>query len=103
MIPDGAIVRVRDLWPECHGPAHVRTPHYLRGRTGTVVRHLGHFPSPEDIAFGRSAPLLPLYHVAFRSGAVWNQPPGSDTLLVEIYGPWLEAASTEAAPPEPTP
>jgi len=103
MIPDGATVRVRDLWPARAGPVHVRTPHYLRGRTGTVLRHLGDFPNPEDTAFNRPAPLLPLYHVAFRSEAVWNQPPGDDTLLAEIYGPWLEATPLEATPLQATP
>ena len=34
----GASVRVRDDWPETRGPAHIRTPHYLRGMHGTVVR-----------------------------------------------------------------
>ena len=46
---------VRDDWPEARGPAHIRTPHYLRGRNGTVVRRLGAFPNPEDLAFGRPA------------------------------------------------
>ena len=36
-----------------------------RRSTGTVVRHLGDFPNPEDLAFARPAPTLPLYHVAF--------------------------------------
>ena len=90
MIAAGTAVRVRDAWPELDGPAHVRTPHYLRGRTGTVLRCLGAFPNPEDIAFNRPAPVLPLYHVCFDFKAVWGDP-GPDTLLVEIYGPWLEA------------
>ncbi len=51
----GAAVRVRDDWPEARGPVHIRTPHYLRGRPGTVVRHLGDFPNPEDLAFARPA------------------------------------------------
>ena len=33
----GQIVRVRDDWPEARGPVHIRTPHYLRGHTGTVL------------------------------------------------------------------
>ena len=58
------------------GPCHIRTPHYLRGRSGTVVRHLGDFPNPEDLAFARPAPRLPLYHVAFepaRDLAGWRR------------------------------
>lgn len=89
MIPVGATVRVRDAWPELDGPVHIRTPHYLRGRTGTVLRHLGDFANPEDIAFNRPAPLLPLFHVGFGLADLWGRE-GGDTLLVEIYGPWLE-------------
>lgn len=90
MIAPGARVRVRDAWPELDGPAHVRTPHYLRGRTGTVLRHLGDFPDPGALAFDRPAPLLPLYHVRFGLAELWGEP-GPDTLLAEIAGPWLEA------------
>ena len=89
MITGGAVVRVRDAWPERHGPVHVRTPHYLRGCRGTVLRHLGDFPDPGELAFNRPAPLLALYHVEFSFGDVWGEP-GSDRLLVEIYGSWLE-------------
>ncbi len=84
----GTAVTVRDDWPEARGPAHVRTPHYLRGRSGTVVRHLGDFPNPEDLAFGRPAARLPLYHVAFAAKALWPGAPASD-LLVEVFEPWL--------------
>ncbi len=55
-LPPGSRVRVRADWPEAAGPVHVRTPHYLRGRTGELVRHLGDFPNPEDLAFARPAP-----------------------------------------------
>ena len=89
MIAPGATVRVRDAWPELDGPAHVRTPHYLRGRVGTVLRWLGAFPNPGDVAFNRPAPILPLYHVQFSFAEVWGDPE-PDTLLVEIYGSWLE-------------
>ncbi len=85
----GTAVRVRDSWPEAEGPAHIRTPHYLRGRNGTVMRLLGSFPNPEDIAFARPAPLRELYHVAFRPAELWPGG-GGDELLVEIYEHWLE-------------
>ena len=88
MIAPGTCVRVRDDWPETRGPCHIRTPHYLRGRPGTVVRHLGDFPNPEDIAFERPAAVLPLYHVRFAQAAIWGE--GGDDLLVEIFEPWLE-------------
>ncbi len=88
----GETVRVRDDWPETRAPCHIRTPHYLRGRTGTVVRHLGDYPNPEDLAFARPAATTPLYHVAFAQPAIWNQGQAGDELLVEIYEHWLETA-----------
>ena len=87
----GAPVRVRDLWPERDGPVHIRTPHYLRGRPGTVVRHLGAFRNPEDLAFARPAPTLALYHVAFEPRSIWPDA-GGDEIVVELYEHWLEAA-----------
>jgi hypothetical protein len=88
----GAPIRVRDDWPEARGPVHIRTPHYLRGKSGTVVRQLGAFANPEDLAFARPAAILPLYHVAFAQDALWPEGLGSDVLLVELYEPWLEPA-----------
>lgn len=85
----GTPVQVRDAWPEANGPVHVRTPHYVRGRQGTIVRHLGDFPDPGDIAFERPPAIRSLYHVAFPFRELW--PDGSgDELVVEIYEHWLE-------------
>ena len=76
----GARVRVRNDWPETRGPVHIRTPHYLRGKPGTVVRQLGAFPNPEDLAFARPAASLPLYHVAFDAArGVAGRPGGRRT------------------------
>ena len=92
MFAPGAPVRVKDDWPEARGPVHIRTPHYLRGRRGTVVRLLGAFPNPEDLAFARPAEERALYHVAFGLGDLWDDAVGSDELVVELYENWLEAA-----------
>ena len=89
---DGMPVRVRASWPEAHGPVHIRTPHYLRGVAGRVVRCLGAFPNPEDLAFGRPAAVIPLYHVAFDPVAVWPEGARQDELLVEIFEHWLEVS-----------
>ena len=86
----GQRIRVKDDWPETRGPCHIRTPHYLRGETGTVLRHLGDFPNPEDLAFARPAAVLPLYHVAFGQPALWRQGTPGDELIVELFEPWLE-------------
>ena len=85
----GSSVRVKDDWPETRGPVHIRTPYYVRGQAGTVVRHLGDFPNPEDLAFGRPAERRPLYHVRFSQDAVWHANHPGDELLVEIFEHWL--------------
>ena len=90
MLAPGALVRVRNDWPETRGPCHIRTPYYLRGETGTVVKHLGDFPNPEDLAFARPAAKLPLYHVRFDQPALWQQGSTGDEVVVEIYASWLE-------------
>lgn len=87
----GEAVRVRNDWPERRGPCHVRTPHYLRGARGDIVRHLGDFANPEDLAFARPAAVVPLYHVRFDAAAIWPDATGED-LLVEIFQHWLEPA-----------
>jgi nitrile hydratase subunit beta len=97
--PPGSRVRVRDDWPERRGPCHIRTPHYLRGRTGTVERVLGRFPNPEDLAFARPAPKRALYHVLFEQPPIWDEGRAGDEVLVEIFEHWLEPAE---APKEAT-
>jgi hypothetical protein len=91
VIAPGTRVRVRDDWPETRGPCHIRTPHYVRGERGTVLRHLGDFANPEDLAFGRAAPRLPLYHVRFARSDLWDGGgPAADDILIEIFEPWLD-------------
>lgn len=92
MYAAGTAVRVKDDWPETRGPVHIRTPHYVRGQRGTVVRHLGDFPNPEDLALARPAEKRSLYHVAFPMDALWTGQKTPDELLIEIYEHWLEAA-----------
>ena len=92
MFAPGARVRVKNDWPETRGPCHIRTPHYLRGTEGFVVRHLGYFPNPEDLAFARPAARLPLYHVRFDQPALWSHGQAGDEVVVEIFAHWLEAA-----------
>lgn len=88
----GTSVRVKDDWPETRGPVHIRTPHYLRGQHGTVVRQLGTFANPEDLAFARPAEQRALYHVRFDQPAVWQEGRAGDQLLVEVFEHWLEPA-----------
>ncbi len=85
----GDVVLVRNDWPETRGTAHIRTPHYVRGRRGRVVSRLGAFPNPEELAFARPAPLRALYHVSFAMRELW--PEGAeDEVVVELFEHWLE-------------
>src|SRR3546814_19410939 len=64
----GTTVTVRRAYP----PGHVRTPFYIRGKTGVVEQCVGSFHNPEELAYGRSGePALPLYRVRFRQTEVW--------------------------------
>jgi len=92
MFATGQTVRVKDDWPETRGPVHIRTPHYVRGMRGTVVRQLGAFANPEDLAFARPASVRPLYHVRFDQPAIWQEGQPGDQVQVEIFEHWLEPA-----------
>lgn len=85
----GARVRVRRADP----PGHLRTPWYVRGRSGEVERICGAFANPEELAYNRPGlPAEPLYRVRFRQRELWPDYQGAaqDTVEVEIYQHWLE-------------
>jgi hypothetical protein len=86
----GDAVTVKDDWPESRGPAHIRTPHYLRGHKGQIVRYLGDHPNPEDLAFARPAEDRRLYHVAFPMNELWPEYRNGDEIVVELYEHWLD-------------
>ncbi|HWH78844.1 MAG TPA: SH3-like domain-containing protein [Candidatus Binatus sp.] len=73
-------------------PGHLRTPWYIRGKSGWIERVYGDFLNPESLAFGRDGlPKKTLYLVAFRSADVFENCKGSnDKVLVDIYDHWLE-------------
>ena len=76
---------------------HIRTPYYIRGKTGVVAAMVGEFPNPEDLATGgEGEPRQPLYRVRFSQRDAWPDYPGpaSDTLDVEIYEHWLDAVES---------
>ena len=88
----GDRVRVR----LAHPPGHIRTPYYIRGKSGVVERICGTFRNPEELAFGRNdTPKAALYRVRFRQTEVWPDygEGAGDTVDVEIYEHWLEAAA----------
>ncbi|MBY0337744.1 MAG: nitrile hydratase subunit beta [Acetobacteraceae bacterium] len=86
----GSRIRVKDDRPEHLVRIHIRTPHYVRGRSGTVQRVLGAFPNPEALAFNRPAEPRVLYHVLFDQPPVWDEGQAGDTLLIELFEHWLE-------------
>ena len=81
-------VRVKTIMP----PGHVRTPAYLRGKTGVIERALGPFSNPEQLAYALPAKKQPLYRVRFTMAELWGTAAEhpTDTLDAEIYGHWLE-------------
>jgi nitrile hydratase subunit beta len=92
----GDRIRVR---PESK-PGHVRTPGYLKGKTGRIESVLGEFRNPESLAYGGSGlPERPLYKVSFRQAHLWEDYPGSsdDELCADVYEHWLEPIPEKAA------
>ena len=85
------LVRVRTMMP----PGHVRTPAYLRGKTGKIERLLGPSNNPEQLAYRQPANQYLLYRVRFTMAEIWGdaaeQP--TDTLDAEIFEHWLEPVS----------
>ncbi len=83
-------VTVRTAMP----PGHVRTPAYLRGKTGTVERSCGTFGNPEERAYGRLSDQKELLRVRFTMAELWGPDAErpEDTLEAEIYAHWLEPA-----------
>ncbi|PWR02087.1 nitrile hydratase [Meridianimarinicoccus roseus] len=95
----GQRVRIRDL----PVPGHMRTPRYVRGRTGEVTQYCGSFRNPETLAYGGNGmPTRGLYRVRLRQGDLWSgyRGSGQDTLEIEIYEHWL-AEVGKGAPDAP--
>jgi len=86
----GDRVKVANAFP----PGHIRTPTFVRGKTGEIIRHYGAFPNPERLAYGMTGlPKLELYQVVFPMGHVWEGGAGyspGDTVTADIYEHWLE-------------
>ena len=90
----GEEVRVRKV----DAPGHIRTPHYIRGKTGTIERFVGYFKNPEELAYGRSGlPARALYRVRFAQSHVWPDyaGPACDTLDIDLYEHWLTPARAQ--------
>lgn len=94
---DGERVRVRSGFK----PGHVRTPFYIKGKTGWVERCHGEFRNPESLGHGGDGlPRVRLYLVGFHQQDVWNgyaAAAGSDKVFVDIFEHWLEPAADPGA------
>jgi nitrile hydratase subunit beta len=79
-------------------PGHIRTPWYIRGKSGWIERVYGDFRNPELLALGRDGlPKKTLYLVAFNQRDVFGKSAAPhDKVLVDIYEHWLEPASEES-------
>jgi hypothetical protein len=72
---------------------HYRTPMYVRGKKGTVIRNLGRYINPEREAFGKNAgDKIWYYMVSFLQKDLWENYKGreTDVLEIEIFENWLE-------------
>ncbi|MGE3915716.1 MAG: SH3-like domain-containing protein [Hyphomicrobiaceae bacterium] len=76
---------------------HVRTPSYLKGKHGVVLRDFGAWPNPEQLAYGKPGwPRRTNYWVQFAMDEVWGGQgtyAKGDTVVAEIYEQWLEPAA----------
>lgn len=89
----GDQVIVRNDYP----PGHIRTPAYLRGKRGVILRHFGAWKNPELLAYGKPGlPKQTNYWVQFTMDEVWGGKGDygpADTVVAEIYEHWLEPAA----------
>jgi nitrile hydratase len=86
----GDRVRIVDL----QKPGHVRTPSYVREKTGIIDHCCGNFENPENRAYGKvGGERIPLYRVRFRQCDLWPdyEGPEKDSLVLEIYQHWLRS------------
>ena len=85
----GDRVRVREDYP----PGHIRTPVYIRGKEGVVLKTFGSFRNPEKLAYKLDGlPKKTLYEVQFRQAEIWPDYTGADgdTLRLDLYEHWLQ-------------
>lgn len=90
---DAVRVRGKDKY------GHVRTPDYIKGKSGTVAALLGEYRNPEELAYGGDGfPKRPLYKVSFSQAELWNAYEGSasDALYIDIYEHWLQDEGEDA-------
>jgi nitrile hydratase subunit beta len=87
----GDPVRARAAKPT----GHCRTPFYLRGKRGVVVRRLGEFPNPEELSSITARDCRRSYFIRWNSHTTSCGAPGSEgrgtRIAADLYQHWLEA------------
>ncbi|UPR03198.1 nitrile hydratase [Chloropicon primus] len=97
----GAHVRVRSEADSVRWRRpHLRTPGYVHGACGVIVRAQGPFANPEEVSFYSQGPRRTdalLYTVRFLQAELWPHYTGgeADTVDVDIFEGWLADAEAD--------
>ena len=88
---EGDTVLVR----EDYAIGHFRTPVYIRGKTGLVIKRLGAWGNPETLAYGVKGDKKFVYEVRFRQAEGWPDYTGNpdDVVDLDLMDNWLLPAS----------
>jgi nitrile hydratase len=85
--------RVRTRLNDTEG--HTRLPDYIRGRVGTIHRHRGDYPLPDElVADGQSEPQA-LYSVYFEARDLWGVDAGNHRVYLDLYESYLQPLENE--------
>jgi len=89
-VGDKVRVRQEDFASRWRKP-HLRTPGYIFGKVGVVIRYAGQYENPQFAAFRVKEVTQPLYRVSFKQRDLWNHYDGhpNDSLEIEIFQDWL--------------
>lgn len=90
----GDYVTVLKLYPL----GHVRSPFYIRGKTGRIEKVWGEFVNPEETAYFRSGfPKKTLYRICFNMQDTWPhyKESSDDKIYLDIYEHWLKPATSK--------
>lgn len=86
----GDRIRVQSRFPA----GHIRTPFYLRGKSGEVIRCYGEFLDAERLAVGETGlPAVAVYQVAFDRDDLWPHASGlakGVRVLADLQENWLD-------------
>ena len=74
-----------------HPAAHTRSPRYVRGRCGVIIRHCGAEPLPELAAENRCVPQH-VYCVRFEAAELWGTS-ARDAIYLDLWEEYLEPVS----------